>query len=225
MGIAQAQKRQFLCSRKRTMFFIGMRILKDDIYKSILRSARKEFISKGFKEASMRSIAKDAGVGLSNIYNYFKSKDEIFLAIVNPAKNDIFNFITQKHNEESFQFYNMSQYGHSEDDIEHYIGLIEKYKEEYRLLLYHSQGSSLCNFRDELTNHMTHVSYDYMGLEKKYNPHAREVSSFFIHAMASWMVSILGEIVTHELDRQKIKEFFDEYFRFGFAGWRELIGT
>ena len=202
-----------------------MKVLKDNIYKSILKSASTEFRANGFKDASMRSIAKDADVGLSNIYNYFKNKDEIFQAIVNPAKNDIFNFITQKHNEESFQFYNRSQYGHTEEDIEHYISLIEKYKEEYRLLLYHSQGSSLCNFRDELTDHMTHVSYDYMGLEKKYNPQAKEVSSFFIHAMASWMVSILGEIVTHELDRQKIREFFREYFQFGFAGWRELIGT
>lgn len=205
--------------------FICMKILKDQLYISMLESARNEFVKKGFKDASMRSIAKGANCCLSNIYNYFKNKDEIFLTIVNPAKNDIFNFITQKHNEESFQFYTMSQYGHSEEDIGHYISLIEKYKEEYRLLLYHSQGSSLCNFKDELTDHMTHVSYNYMDLEIKYNPQARKVSSFFIHVMASWMVSILGEIVTHELDRRKIREFFDEYFRFGFVGWRELVGT
>ena len=59
-----------------------MRVLKDDKYKSILRAARKEFILRGFKDASMRTIAKDANVGLSNIYNYFKNKDEIFLEIV-----------------------------------------------------------------------------------------------------------------------------------------------
>jgi AcrR family transcriptional regulator len=32
----------------------------------------------------MRDIAKGASIGLSNIYNYFNSKDEIFRHIVAP---------------------------------------------------------------------------------------------------------------------------------------------
>lgn len=202
-----------------------MKVLKDEIYKSILSVARQEFISNGYKDTSMRDIAQKANVGLSNIYNYFKNKDEIYIAIVQPAKSDIFTFITQQHTEENIDFHRMTELGHNEEAIKYYIDLIEKYKEEYRLLLYYSQGSSMCNFRDELTDHMTNVSYDYMALEKKHDVRVNEVSYFFIHTMSSWMVSILGEIVTHELDRQKIREFFREYFRFSFAGWRELIGT
>jgi AcrR family transcriptional regulator len=201
-----------------------MRILKDDIYKSILQSARKEFISKGFKEASMRSIAKDAGVGLSNIYNYFKSKDEIFLTIVIPAQKDLFGFITHQHTEEGVDFSNISAMEHNEEAIEYFIDLIFKYEEEYRLLLYQSEGSSMSNFRDNLTDHMTQISYTYMELVKKYYPKANTISDFFFHALASWMTSILGEIVTHKVNRKKIRDFFDEYFRYGFAGWRELSG-
>ena len=202
-----------------------MKVLKDEIYNSILSVARQEFLCKGYKETSMRDIAQKANVSLSNIYNYFKNKDKIYKAVVAPAKNDIFNFITQQHTEENIDFNKISKFGHKEETIEYYIDLIEKYKEEYRLLLYCSEGSSMSNFRDELTNHMTCVSYDYMALEKKHNPKANDVSPFFIHTISSWMVSILGEIVTHELNRQKIREFFREYFRFSFAGWCELIGT
>ncbi|MDR2915891.1 MAG: TetR/AcrR family transcriptional regulator [Tannerella sp.] len=200
-----------------------MRILKDNKYKAILQAAQNEFVNKGFKDASMRTIAKDANVGLSNIYNYFTNKDEIFLAIVNPAKDKLYQFVTEQHKEAYIDFDNISPLGHNEEAIEYYIDLIFKYKEEYRLLLYHSQGSSMENFRDMLTDHFTQVSYDFMELEKEYFPNANNISDFFIHAMSSWMVSILGEIVTHDLDRQKIREFFREYFRFGFAGWRELI--
>jgi len=202
-----------------------MKVLKDEIYESILSVARQEFLCKGYKEASMRNIAQNANVGLSNIYNYFKNKDEIYKTVVNPAKSRIFNFITQQHSEENIKFNQIPPYGHNEDVIEYYIDLIEKHKEEYRLLLYCSEGSSVCNFRDELTDHMTNVSYDYMALEKKHNPQTNDISPFFIHAVSSWMVSILGEIVTHELDRQKIREFFREYFRFSFVGWRELMQT
>jgi AcrR family transcriptional regulator len=178
----------------------------------------------GFKDASMRNISKEAQVGLSNIYNYFKNKDEIFIAIVNPAKDELFRFITRQHTEENVDFSKASAFGHQEEAIEYYINLIDTYKEEIRLLLFSSQGSSIDNFRDALTDHITQVSYNYLELEKKYYPHANNVSHFFIHAMASWMVSILGEIVTHDLNKKKIREFFREYFRFGFAGWCELTG-
>lgn len=199
-----------------------MKLLKDEIFESILSVARQEFLSKGYKDTSMRDIAQKANVGLSNIYNYFKNKDEIYQAILNPAKNSIFMFITQQHTEENFNFSHVTPYGHNENAVEYYIELIEKYKEEYRLLLYCSEGSSMANFRDELTDHMTRVSHDYMALEKKHNSQAHAISPFFIHAMSSWMTSILGEIVTHNMDRQKIRDFFYEYFRFSFAGWREL---
>lgn len=202
-----------------------MRVRKDETYKSIIWSARKEFVDKGFKDASMRSIAGDAGVGLSNIYNYFQNKDEIFLVIVKPAKEKLFTFISEQHTEAYVDFENISPFGHDEEAIDFYIDLIFKYKEEYRLLLYHSQGSSMENFRDMLTDHMTQVSHYFMKLEKQYFSKAEEISDFFIHTMSSWMVGILGELVTHELKKNKIRDFFREYFRFSFAGWRELIAV
>lgn len=201
-----------------------MRVLKNNIYNSIIESARNEFILKGYKDASMRIIAKNANVGLSNIYNYFKNKDEIFQTIVLPAKIKLFNFITKNHTEEGVDFTNQSYIDYNEEMINCYIELIYKYKEEYYMLLYHSQGSSMCDFRTELTSHMTQVSFTYMKLIKKYYPKANQVSDFFFHAISSWMTTILGEIVTHDVSRKKVREFFDEYFRYGYAGWCELTG-
>jgi len=201
-----------------------MKILKDDKYQSILQAARKEFIHKGYKDASMRKIAKEANVGLSNIYNYFKNKDEIFLAVVKPARDDLFTFVTRQHSEKSIDFDKIAIWEYQEESIDLYIRLIHTYEEELRLLLFHAEGSSLRNFRNELTNHLTQVNYSYMELVKKYYPHAQDISDFFVHAMNSWMVSILGEIVMHKLERDKIRSFFREYFRFEMAGWLELTG-
>jgi len=201
-----------------------MRILKDDTYKSILQAARDEFIRSGYKDTSMRAIAKRADVGLSNIYNYFKNKDEIFLAIVKPAKDEIFTFISQQHTEGNAKPERISTFHCHDEAIESYIRLIEKYKQELRLLLYHSEGSSVKDFRDTFTDHITQVSSNYMALVKKHYPQANDVSSFFMHALASWMVSILGEIITHDLNRRQIREFFREYFKYEIAGWCELTG-
>lgn len=202
-----------------------MRVLKDDKYNAILDAARNEFIGKGFKDASMRNIAKVAGVGLSNIYNYFMNKDDLFLAIVKPAKDTIFSFITNHHTEEEVNLEWVSTFHYQEEAIDVYIGLLEKYKEELRLLLYRSEGSSMSNFRDVFTDHLTDVSNDYMNMVKNHYHSENEISPFFIHTLSAFMVSIVGEIITHNLNKESIKDFFLEYFRFELAGWRELTGV
>lgn len=201
-----------------------MRVLKDDKYKSILRAARKEFILRGFKDASMRTIAKDANVGLSNIYNYFKNKDEIFLEIVSPARDDLFAFVKDKHTEKYIDFNFMSTRAYQEETVDVYIQLLMKYKEEIRLLLFYSQGSTMENFRETLTEYLTDVSNNHKAIVKNHYPQVQEVSSFFTHTLCAFMVSIVGEIVTHDMEKHKIREFFREYFRFQIAGWRELTG-
>ncbi|WP_246037506.1 TetR/AcrR family transcriptional regulator [Dysgonomonas capnocytophagoides] len=201
-----------------------MRVLKDDKYRSILRAARKEFILRGFKDASMRTIAKDANVGLSNIYNYFKNKDEIFLEIVSPARDDLFAFVKDKHTEKYIDFNFMSTRAYQEETVDVYIQLLIKYKEEIRLLLFYSQGSTMENFRETLTEYLTDVSNNHKAIVKNYYPQVQEVSSFFTHTLCAFMVSIVGEIVTHDMEKHKIREFFKEYFRFQIAGWRELTG-
>jgi AcrR family transcriptional regulator len=202
-----------------------MRILKNHIYESILAVARREFLSEGFKDASMRSIAQKADVGLSNIYNYFKNKDEIFRAIVKPALDDIYKFIDRQHNEENVDLERFSTLKYQEDAVESYISLIDQYWEELYLLFFQSEGSSIRNFRETFTDHLTEVNISYQQIVKRHYPDSNEVSPFFMHTLSAWMVSILGEIIRHRISRHRMRDFFKEYFRFEFAGWQELIGV
>lgn len=201
-----------------------MRVLRDDKYRSIKKAAREEFLKRGFKDASMRTIAKDANVGLSNIYNYFKNKDEIFIDIVAPARDDLFEFVNEKHTDKYIDFNFMSTFEFQKETVDIYIHLLTKYKDELRLLLFNSQGSSLENFREDFTEYLTDVSNNHIKLVKQYYPQAKDISPFFTHALCAFMVSTVGEIITHDLDKDKIREFFQEYFRFQISGWRELIG-
>ncbi len=54
-----------------------MQVQKDYIRESILTSALNEFSSKGYRAATMSSIAECCGISKSNLYRYFSSKDEI----------------------------------------------------------------------------------------------------------------------------------------------------
>ncbi len=53
----------------------------------IIDNAMKLFSQKGFVETSMEDIVKATGMSKGGIYNYFKSKEEIFLAIAEDRFN------------------------------------------------------------------------------------------------------------------------------------------
>ena len=48
----------------------------------ILEAATKVFAEKGFRAARMQEVAATAGVANGTVYNYFASKDELLLALL-----------------------------------------------------------------------------------------------------------------------------------------------
>lgn len=53
-----------------------------DIRERLLASALARFLHEGVDGASLRRIADDAGTNIGMVYYYFKTKDELFLAVV-----------------------------------------------------------------------------------------------------------------------------------------------
>jgi AcrR family transcriptional regulator len=56
-----------------------------DIESRIVTAGRKRFLLQGVDGASLRSIAHDAGTSIGMVYYYFKTKDDLFLAVVEGA--------------------------------------------------------------------------------------------------------------------------------------------
>lgn len=63
--------------------------LKDESRQAIINSAKEEFLEKGYKNASMRNIAKKANMTVGNLYRYFPSKEDINRLIVGDTLNEI----------------------------------------------------------------------------------------------------------------------------------------
>ncbi len=55
---------------------------KDEVREQLVQSARQVFARYGFKKTALDDIAREAHKGKSTIYYYFKSKDEIFKAVI-----------------------------------------------------------------------------------------------------------------------------------------------
>lgn len=55
---------------------------KDEVREQIVQTARLVFARYGYKKTSLEDIAREAKKGKSTIYYYFKSKDDIFKAVI-----------------------------------------------------------------------------------------------------------------------------------------------
>ena len=198
---------------------------KGDIHRRILQAARGEFLQKGFKDTSMRTISRLSGVTLSNIYNYFRDKDEIFRAVLTPLLDTFEQLFTEYKNDDylSKDFFSMDSY--QKKVIDKFMIIPTNYRTELKILLFNSAGSSLENFRDTFADRYTQESLRYMKLMKERYPHIKaDFSIFFLHSMCSLWLTVMGEIVTHdELTDADIKQFITEYITFGTAGWKALM--
>lgn len=215
--------------KKRTMFvlykkLILMQVLKDNIRLSILKIAKNEFLNKGFKAVSMRHIANETGVSLSNIYNYFKNKDEILKEVLQPLMCAIERLRSEHNKKEHININVFYSDKYMQDHVNLFSELIITYKRELDLLLFKSQGSCYENFKEDFTVRHTEMGYEYMRLMKEKYPSINiKVSDFFIHTMSSAWISIIGEVVAHNISRNEMEEFFKDYVTFTTAGWKKLM--
>jgi AcrR family transcriptional regulator len=203
-----------------------MKLKKDDIYKSVLTIAREEFFEKGYKDTSMRAIAQKAGVGLSNIYNYFTSKDDIFQEVLTPAIAALEKTMEEHHSEANISIDIFESQTYLKEQTQLFVEPILKFKDELRLLLFKSHGSSLEDFKERYIDSRTKAGLEHLTLMKEKYPHINiDISDFFVHTMSSWWINILGELVMHELETKELERFISEYIEFSAAGWKKLMNV
>ena len=181
-------------------------------------AARSEFVKCGYRKTSMRTISAKSGVVLGNIYNYFKTKDDIFCAVLHPLLSVIGECMAEhskgEHEEKRLDFSRQRQ----KEFLSSMLRIIFLYKEELRLLLFESQGTSLENFRETFIDEQVAISKTYMEQVET------SVSPLFFRISASTWLTIIGEIVSRpDLQQEEVRQALTEYIRYNTAGWQELI--
>src|SRR5699024_11261139 len=60
-----------------------------------ISSAKNEFLAKGFAEASLREICKNAGVTTGALYKRFSGKEALFEALISPTLQAVETLVSQ----------------------------------------------------------------------------------------------------------------------------------
>ena len=201
-----------------------MQIRKDDIEQQIAKAAKAIFLKKGFAQTSMRDIAKRSGVGLSNIYNYFDSKDDLFRSIVAPVVGEFKRILAVYHDPQQVDITKQWVPEMTEKTAAEYSRIMLKYRDLLTLLLFKSAGSSQARFKDDFTDDAAALMLKYMdAMKRKYPSLKWDFSPFFIHVNAVQLFTLLEEIIMHKISDTEAKRIFMEYTNYHNNGWKELI--
>ncbi len=221
--------RFFFEQNKTTFIFnspdLDMQTLKNDIRQRILAIAREEFIAHGVRNTSIRMIAGKAGIATGNLYNYFRSKDELFCEVLRPLIAALNRYILS-HNEERhlcIEVFTVSEL--TNEYIKAMKALVKEFRAELRLLLFSAQGTSLAGYKERIIEHQTQVGMEYLRLMKTRYPHINiDISPFFLHITSSTWMSIFCELVEHEdYDDSELEQALQQYATYSMAGWKELM--
>ena len=210
-----------------------MQITKKEIKHNLIKASKELFLEKGYEAVSMRNIAERAKIGLSNIYNYVSSKEELFRLIVQPViqklikitekncdsekiKTNINNSIDVEKSENSYNFI--------EEIIKEYTHIIYKFRTEISILLFRAKGCTFETFKQDFSDRVTVVFKGYLNtLQKMKNIKTKPVSDEFIHLHTIWILSLFEEVILNDIRNEKLDNLINEYIKYETMTWKEII--
>ena len=195
---------------------------KDEIREAILVHSKAEFIEKGFQKTTMRSIATRSSVTLSNIYTYFKNKEELFTVILKPLINKI------ERGKRAMESH--IQHGADDTVAEHFdmqniiLDFLEENRSDLQLLINRSRGSVLESFVSDFKLWYIGINKNSMIQEAQENGFKDlNISDFVMDFISSIYVDILVKAITLEVDRAEMVKISLDIIAYGHSGWRGLL--
>lgn len=199
----------------------------EGVYERIIEYARKEFLTKGYMDASLRTIAAQAGTTTGSIYTRFKDKEGLFEAIVGPHYDHIMSRFCQVQEEFAAlpaeqQPENMGKVsGNCMLEILQYC---YEHMEECQMLISKAEGTRYASFLDELIEIESKATHKYLQvLEHLGNP-SPPISPRLEHIIITGMFNTYLELVLHQMPWEEAVQYLEEMQAFYTAGWMKLMG-
>ena len=193
----------------------------------ILEAAKREFLEKGFKSASLRSIVKTAGVTTGAFYGYYASQEDLFEALV----GEHYDFLLSRFCRAQKEFAEIPP-EEQPDNLTSTSGecmyemLLYAYEHlnEFKLILCCSEGTRFSKLIDEMVEIETKGTHDYLEVLKKIGRPSPPIDERLEHILITGMFNTFFELVIHEMPLEDAKHYLKEMRAFYSAGWMEIMG-
>ena len=196
-------------------------------HQQILDAGKKEFLLKGYLSASLRNIVKEAGVTTGAFYGYYKSKEDLFDALVAEPYQVLMAKVTQAQNafaslppeEQPEQMGEISG-----DCMDWMVGYIYAHFDAFKLLLCSSEGTKYEHFIHTMVEIEVEGTHRFVSVLQSLGHTAREIDPQLEHILVSGMFSAFFEMVVHDMPQQQATRYVKELREFYTAGWQKIMG-
>lgn len=194
---------------------------------AIHTAAKAEFLDKGFRSASLRNIVKQAGVTTGAFYGYYKSKEELFDALVGEQYDTFMNHY--KEAQENFtrltpeeQHENMEEI--SGDSMIWMTDYAYEHFDAFKLILCCAEGTRYENMIHEMVEIEIEATHAYAEILKGLGNASYQIDSYLEHMLVSGLFSAYFEMIIHDIPYEKAKEYVRDLRKFYSAGWQKMMG-
>lgn len=194
---------------------------------AILSTAEKEFREKGFLSASLRNIVKTAGVTTGAFYGYFRSKEELFEALVGEqyeyflscfikAQTDFADLPLEEQPE---MLSNIS--GACMHEMLHYA---YEHLGAFKLILCSSEGTRFAGLADKMVEIETQGTHEYLRVLEALGRPSPPIDEHLEHILITGMFNTFFELIIHEMPLERAEHYLKEMRAFYTAGWMKIMG-
>ena len=193
----------------------------------ILEVGKKEFLEKGFRGASLRNIVKSVGMTTGAFYGYYKSKEELFEALVGEPHDYLIGrfkdaqreFAQLPHEQQPEVMGDMS--GLCMYDMLHYA---YAHLEECKLILCCSEGTRFSGLIDEMVEIEVESTHTYLAVLNELGRPSPKIDPKLEHILITGMFHTFFELVIHEMPLRDAENYIREMRAFYTAGWMKIMG-
>ena len=189
--------------------------------------AKKEFLEKGYVDASLRTIAAEAGTTTGTIYSRYGGKEGLFSAIVEPEAQefiDIFTGVQEQFHAMEPECQEESLDDVTSDGMKQMVEYMYDHLETFQLLVNSSYGTKFQNFVEHLVEIETEYTYKFMetiGLQFK---DGKPVTKDFMHIMNKALFESFFEVIRHDMSKEDALEYVEMLEKYHSAGWEIIYG-
>ena len=193
----------------------------------IHQAAMEEFLEKGFADASLRQIVKNAGVTTGAFYGYYSNKAALFAALVEPHAAAVMG----RFMETQLAFAKLPK----EEQPEHMgkesaacidwmLDYIYDHYAPFKLLICKADGTPYEDFIHEMVEVEVEYTFRYIEVLKNLGRQVPELDKDLCHMIASGMFNGIFEMIRHDMPKDRAKRFIDQLREFSTAGWLKIMG-
>jgi AcrR family transcriptional regulator len=198
----------------------------EDTRQKILDCGRDEFLQRGFEGASLRAIAKAAGVTTGAIYGYFPDKKALFDALVAyPAQEMLDQFIAIQEEFAALpperQAAEMVQT--ADGGMAWMVEHIYRHYDAFKLLVCCS-AADYNAFVDKMIEVETQSTFRFIEVMRRAGRQVRQVDEPLVHILVNSLFSGMFEFVAYDMPKEKAAVYVNSLKEFYTAGWLQILG-